>query len=250
MNATCILIVGCRPTLVPEVKEALEAPEVEVSFAPTLRDAYRNTSGYRPDFIVVDLEADLIDGFELVDLLRGRQNASLRPILVYQLRVQDPNGTERELAIKLPVLRNKLQRVFKVSQRLRPAPSDLTRHHDKRLDADFTNSFFAVDGHGIELSVREQELLRFLIERGNRIVLRKEILDGLWGYDTRALDVYIRRLRAKLGAVGNQIESIKGFGYRFVRSPESNSGSLRERTGTQERLRRRPARLSAASTKD
>ena len=219
MDTTYILVVGCRPNLVSKVKESLEAPQIHVAFAPSLRDAFRDTSGYRPDFIVLDLEADLIEGFELVELLRGRQSASLRPLLVYRHRPSGAQRQDEELAIQLPVLRNKLQHIFEISERLRPVSSELRTYRDERLKADFENAVFLVEGRRVTLSVREQELLRFLVERANRIVLREELIDGIWGYETRSLDVFVRRLRVKLGAVGKQIESVTGFGYRFFGSP-------------------------------
>jgi DNA-binding response OmpR family regulator len=191
-----ILVVGCRPNLVARVKESLETPQIHVAFTATLRDAYRDTSAYRPDFIVVDLEADLIEGFELVELLRGRKSASLRPILVYRTRPTQAGQLDEKLATQLPMLRTKLQRVFEISERLRPVSSDLRSYRDDRLEADFENAWFTVEGRRVNLSVREQELLRFLVERANRIVLREELIDGIWGYETRSLDVFVRRLRS------------------------------------------------------
>ena len=57
---------------------------------------------------------------------------------------------------------------------------------------------------------------------GGRVATRQQILDNVWGYeyygDTRTLDVHIRRLRQKLGACGDCIETVVGVGYRFIGS--------------------------------
>jgi DNA-binding response OmpR family regulator len=87
------------------------------------------------------------------------------------------------------------------------------------LDADFDAVSISVDGAGVRLTRREFELLRFLVENRNRVLSRDRLLERVWGYDrfieTRSVDVHVGRLRAKLGAAGQQIETVIGLGYRF-----------------------------------
>ena len=75
-------------------------------------------------------------------------------------------------------------------------------------------------GQQLKLSRREFDLLRHLIDHRNRVQSRDRLLERVWGYDaaaeTRAVDVHIGRLRAKLGAAGRQIETVVGLGYRFI----------------------------------
>ena len=88
------------------------------------------------------------------------------------------------------------------------------------LMADFDAVAIAVDGAPVRLTRREFELLRFLVENRNRVLSRDRLLERVWGYDrfieTRSVDVHVGRLRAKLGAAGQQIETVVGLGYRFV----------------------------------
>jgi two-component system, OmpR family, alkaline phosphatase synthesis response regulator PhoP len=76
-----------------------------------------------------------------------------------------------------------------------------------------------VDTAPVRLTRREFELLRFLVENRNRVLSRNRLLERVWGYDhfieTRSVDVHVGRLRAKLGAAGQQIETVIGLGYRF-----------------------------------
>jgi DNA-binding response OmpR family regulator len=78
----------------------------------------------------------------------------------------------------------------------------------------------AVDGNPIRLTRREFDLLRHLIQHRNRVQSRDRLLERVWGFDTstetRAVDVHVGRLRAKLGAAAHQIETVVGLGYRFV----------------------------------
>jgi DNA-binding response OmpR family regulator len=93
-------------------------------------------------------------------------------------------------------------------------------YNGMHLSADFDAVAVAVDGVPVRLTRREFELLRFLVENRNRVLSRDRLLERVWGYDrfieTRSVDVHVGRLRAKLGAAGQQIETVVGLGYRFV----------------------------------
>jgi DNA-binding response OmpR family regulator len=72
----------------------------------------------------------------------------------------------------------------------------------------------------VRLTRKEFALLAALARRPGRVATRQHLLDDVWGQqyygDTRTLDVHIRRLRSKLGACGECIETVVGVGYRFV----------------------------------
>jgi two-component system phosphate regulon response regulator PhoB len=72
----------------------------------------------------------------------------------------------------------------------------------------------------VEFTATEFKLLALLIERKGRVQSRDALLNDVWGYesviDTRTVDTHIRRVREKLGAAADYIETIRGFGYRIV----------------------------------
>ena len=76
-----------------------------------------------------------------------------------------------------------------------------------------------VDGEKVELTRKEFEMLKYLVENKGLVMTRDQILLHVWGYDyygeTRTVDVHIRTLRQKLGKAGNLIETIRGVGYRI-----------------------------------
>ena len=76
-----------------------------------------------------------------------------------------------------------------------------------------------VDGTAVTLTLKEFELLKYLIENRDIVVTRNQILGHVWGYDfdgeTRTVDVHIRTLRQKLGECGRYIETVLGVGYRI-----------------------------------
>jgi DNA-binding response OmpR family regulator len=100
-------------------------------------------------------------------------------------------------------------------------------YRGEHLVADFDAVSIAVDGEQIKLTRREFELLKYLVENRNRVLSRDRLLERVWGYDrlieTRSVDVHVGRLRGKLGAVGKQIETVVGLGYRFVETDKAPS---------------------------
>jgi len=76
-------------------------------------------------------------------------------------------------------------------------------------------------GRQLDLTFKEFELLRFLVQRPGRVFTRSSLLREVWGYDyyggTRTVDVHVRRLRAKLGPENETlIQTVRGVGYLAV----------------------------------
>ena len=76
-----------------------------------------------------------------------------------------------------------------------------------------------VDGKEIELSLREYELLKFLLDNEKVALSRDKILNNVWNYDyygdSRTIDSHIKKIRHKLGKKGKHIQTIRGIGYKF-----------------------------------
>jgi two-component system alkaline phosphatase synthesis response regulator PhoP len=78
-----------------------------------------------------------------------------------------------------------------------------------------------VDGAPVQLTYKEFELLRLLLEAKGTVLTREVLMDRVWYLaaqrENRTLDVHIRTLRAKLGEAGRLIETVRGVGYRIRR---------------------------------
>ena len=74
------------------------------------------------------------------------------------------------------------------------------------------------------MTALEFRLLKHLLDRRGRVQTRDQLLGDVWGYSsevtTRTVDTHIKRLREKLGPVGDYIQTIRGVGYRFSRNPD------------------------------
>jgi len=76
-----------------------------------------------------------------------------------------------------------------------------------------------IDGQSTELSSKERDLMALLISNSGRALSRERVLNSVWGVNedpmTNTVDVYVRRLRVKLGPYGDRIKSVRGVGYRY-----------------------------------
>ncbi len=76
-----------------------------------------------------------------------------------------------------------------------------------------------VDGKNADLSMKEFELLEYLMSNVGVALSREKILNNVWNYDyygdSRTIDSHIKKLRKKLGKKGNHIETVRGLGYKF-----------------------------------
>ena len=76
-----------------------------------------------------------------------------------------------------------------------------------------------VDGKKVEMSLREYELLKYLLDNENIALSRDKILNNVWNYDyygdSRTIDSHIKKIRHKLGKKGKYIKTIRGIGYKF-----------------------------------
>ena len=88
------------------------------------------------------------------------------------------------------------------------------------LQIDLGAHLVKVDGEAVELTPTEFKLLLTLAERRGRVQARAHLLETVWeaapDIQTRTVDMHVQRLRAKLGAAGDMIETVRGFGYRIV----------------------------------
>jgi len=88
-----------------------------------------------------------------------------------------------------------------------------------KLSIDVARHRVAVDDEDIPLTALEFKLLLDLASRRGRVQSRDALLDRVWGYapgiETRTVDTHVKRLREKLGAASDYIETVRGIGYRM-----------------------------------
>jgi DNA-binding response OmpR family regulator len=177
-----------------------------------------------PALIILDLMLPGMSGMDICRRLRREAHTKRTPILMLTAKTSESDriagldvGADDYIAKPFSV-RELLARVRAVLRRSDDAPGE--RYEDGRLTIDFEDVRASCDSATVKLTNKEFSLLSTLAKKRGRVVTRQQLLDQVWGYsyygDARTLDVHIRRLRQKLGACGDCIETVVGVGYRFL----------------------------------
>lgn len=177
-----------------------------------------------PVVIVLDLMLPGINGMDLCRRLRSENQTRRTPIIMLTAKASESDriagldlGADDYIAKPFSV-RELLARVRAVMRRVDDESGEL--YKDERLTIDFADVRASCGSTNVRLTNKEFQLLSALAKKRGRVVTRQQLLDQVWGYsyygDARTLDVHIRRLRQKLGACGDCIETVVGVGYRFI----------------------------------
>ena len=118
-----------------------------------------------------------------------------------------------------------LLRKLKASKKTKDIPVIMVTakgaEYDKVKGLDAGADDYVTKPFGMNLTLKEYELLKRLMKNSNIVLTRDQLLEDIWGYDfdgeTRTVDVHVRTLRQKLGDAGEQIETVRGVGYRMSR---------------------------------
>jgi DNA-binding response OmpR family regulator len=221
-----VLVVDDDATVSDVLRRYLERAGYAVVLAddgPTALTAFRER---RPDLVVLDLMLPGIDGLEVCR--RMRAVASDLPVVMLTAL-----GTEADRVLGLELgaddyvtkpfsPRELVLRVQSVLRRAAPgpvaAPAVLT---DGALTVDTASRVAAVNGRPLALTVREFDLLAFLMRNPGRAFRRADLLDAVWGWtigDQSTVTVHVRRLREKIevdSARPRRIATVWGVGYRY-----------------------------------
>ena len=181
-----------------------------------------------PALVVLDLMLPGMSGLEVCKVLKGDPATKPIPIIMLTAKAEE---VDRIVGLELgaddyvtkPFSPREL--VLRVRSILRRAnapqeAADVLRLGDIQVDR--SRYEVVVKGKSIDFTATEFKLLTVLMERRGRVQSRDTLLNDVWGYesiiDTRTVDTHIRRLREKLGAAADCIETIRGFGYRMIES--------------------------------
>jgi len=175
--------------------------------------------------VVLDLMLPELDGLEVCKILRSDPATAGIPIIMLTARAAEMDrivGLELgadDYVTKPFSPRELVLRIKKVLARTRQTDEPATHLRIGILDIDPVRHLVLVEGKALTLTATEFKLLELLARRRGRVQTRDRLLQDVWGYDnvieTRTVDTHMRRLREKLGAAADYLETIRGVGYRF-----------------------------------
>jgi two-component system alkaline phosphatase synthesis response regulator PhoP len=220
------LIIEDDPDIAESVRYNLESEGFSAIVASTGEQGLRLALDTQnpPMVIVLDLMLPGMNGMDLCRRLRRENQTRRTPIIMLTAKTSEADriagldlGADDYIAKPFSV-RELMARVRAVLRRVEEEAAE--RYEDGRLTIDFADVRALCDNANVKLTNKEFLLLSALAKKRGRVVTRQQLLDQVWGYsyygDARTLDVHIRRLRQKLGACGECIETVVGVGYRFV----------------------------------
>jgi DNA-binding response OmpR family regulator len=228
-----VLVIEDEPDVAEAIAWQLGKEGLEVSVAGTGEqglDACRRGT----DLVLLDLNLPGIDGLEVCRLIRRQTITTRVPIIIVSARGEE---VDRVLGLEMgaddyvvkPFSSKELVARCRAALRRRAAedtPSEAYR--DENFEVDYGTCSVRYQGREVHLTQREFRLLRGLMEARGRVMTRERLLETVWndaGVDDRAVDAAVRRLRAKLGPGRIHVETLVGFGYRFVVRPREGGSA-------------------------
>ncbi|MEU4689989.1 response regulator transcription factor [Actinoplanes sp. NPDC023714] len=221
-----VLVVDDDPTVSDVVRRYLEQDGCRVRLATDGLAALAAVSAERPDLVVLDLMLGGIDGLEVCRRLR-REEPGLPVVMLTALGEENDRVLGLEVGaddyVTKPFSPRELTlRVRSVLRRTAPAPAPLPAVlRDGDLVADGGRRVAELAGRPLALTVREFDLLEFLLRHPVRVWSRAELLDRVWGWqfgDQSTVTVHVRRLREKIEAdpaAPARLLTVWGVGYRY-----------------------------------
>ena len=218
----CILIVDDEARMRKLIKDFLTAKGYDTLEAEDGEKALEvfEANQNKISLILLDVMMPKLDGWSV---LRQIRQTSKVPIIMLTARGEEQDelfGFELgvdEYISKPFSPKILVARVEAILKRTAPDVKDVKDYGGIEIDKE--GRTVKVDGKPIELSLREYELLTYLVENKDIALSRDKILNNVWNYDyygdSRTIDSHIKKIRHKLGKKGKYIQTIRGIGYKF-----------------------------------
>ena len=204
---------------VVELELRYEGYEVEKAFDG--REGLEKALSGGFDLILLDIMLPSLSGMEVLRRLRRESQVPVIMVTARDTVVDKVSGLDSgaDDYITKPFEIEELLARIRAALRKRPARQESAVLTAGPLTMDPERHEVTVKGTAVELTLREFDLLRYLLENKEKVISRESLLDNVWGFDfvgeTNAVDVYIRFLRAKIDeAFGIKlIHTVRGVGY-------------------------------------
>lgn len=222
MNNVTVLVVDDEARMRKLISDFLKQKEfsvIEAEDGEKALEVYEENKN-KIGLILLDVMMPKLDGWSV---LRQIRQDSKVPIIMLTARGEEQDelfGFELgvdEYISKPFSPKILVARVEAILKRTKANENDIKDYGGITIDSD--GRTVKVDGKNIEMSLREYELLKYLVDNEGIALSRDKILNNVWNYDyygdSRTIDSHIKKIRHKLGKKGKYIETMRGVGYKF-----------------------------------
>ncbi len=227
-----ILVIEDEPDIRRNLEYNLGREGFKASSVGSLDEANEKLKSKKFDLILLDLMLPDGSGLELCKKIKSNSETEATPIIILTAKDDEVDkvvGFElgaddyvtKPFSVRELILRVKA--ILKRSDTKTKEVVEVERQFgDLKIDVD--SHEVHVDSQLIELTALEFRLLKELVDKRGRVQSRDQLLSEVWGYNaevtTRTVDTHIKRLREKLGSMGKYVQTIRGVGYKFSRTPD------------------------------
>jgi len=215
-----ILVVEDSERIALFIVKGLQSHGYQVTHTPNGEDALKLSAAAEFDLVILDIGLPGIDGFAVLEQLRGSGNEV--PVIVLTARDSVDNtvasfeGGADDYMSKPFSFEELLARVRRRISTPGEVATETTLSH-KDIVLDLRTRRVSAAGMDHDLTAREFTMLEFFLRHAGQVLSREQILSRVWGFDhdpgSNVVDVYIRYLRQKLG--NDSIQTVRGMGYRL-----------------------------------
>ena len=226
-----ILIIEDEPDIRKNLEYNLSREGYSVLTAASIAEAEQLIYSNNLSLILLDLMLPDGSGLDLCKKMKSDPNVQNLPIIILTAKDDEVDkvvGFElgaddyvtKPFSVRELILR--IKAVLKRGDNKKDIVEIDRQFGDLKIDIDSHEVY--VDGELVNLTALEFKLLIQLVDRRGRVQSREQLLADVWGYSaevtTRTVDTHIKRLREKLGTMGKYVQTIRGVGYKFSRSPD------------------------------
>ncbi len=220
-----ILVVDDDPDIIEIISYNLKKENYKVFSCYNGTDSIKIAEKEKPDLIILDVMMPGMDGIQVCEKLRSKNEFNNTIIMFLSARGEDFTHIAAYDAgaddfvnkpLKPRLLISKVRSLLRRTNKINNVSS--MKLNFKGLIIDKEEYTVKIKGEKLILPRKEFELLFMLSSNTGKVIKREEIMNQIWGEDVivgdRTIDVHIRKLRKKIGS--NFIKTIKGIGYKFI----------------------------------
>lgn len=220
-----ILIIEDEKDLAELLSFNLEREGYKTAMAHDGLAGLESAARIRPDLVILDLMLPGLLGTEVCKTLKRNEKTAAIPVLMLTAKGEEIDkvvgfevGAE-DYVVKPFSTRELLLRVKALLRRSASSAVSSAVVKVGAVSIDTERHAVFIDGTEVAFTTTEFKLLHTLVQRLGRLQSREVLLRDVWGYnfveDTRTVDTHITRLRTKMGAAGDMIKTVRGFGYKM-----------------------------------